>query len=119
MSAVEVFLCVLSNQPGMHVNGGPGMIQPPNIGVGPGPMPGPGPGPGPVQGAVGPPGNRPARCSHLNCCLFLLRSENTQITSFYRNIFVVREILQKSCSNKNMIKSVDVANPNLLTPHIC
>uniref|UniRef100_A0A3P9HTY2 Cleavage stimulation factor, 3' pre-RNA, subunit 2 n=1 Tax=Oryzias latipes TaxID=8090 RepID=A0A3P9HTY2_ORYLA len=43
--------------PGMHVNGGPGMIQPPNIGVGPGPMPGPGPGPGPVQGAVGPPGN--------------------------------------------------------------
>ncbi|RVE67463.1 hypothetical protein OJAV_G00103110 [Oryzias javanicus] len=45
--------------PGMHVNGGPGMIQPPNIGVVPGPMPGPGPGPGPgpVQGAVGPPGN--------------------------------------------------------------
>nr|XP_020446304.1 cleavage stimulation factor subunit 2 isoform X2 [Monopterus albus] len=38
--------------PGMHVNGAPQMMQPPNMGVVPGPMPGPGPGPGPV----GPPG---------------------------------------------------------------
>ncbi|KAJ0049838.1 hypothetical protein NL108_003614, partial [Boleophthalmus pectinirostris] len=39
--------------PGMHVNGAPQMMQPPNMGVVPGPMPGPGPGPSPV----GPPGN--------------------------------------------------------------
>ncbi|XP_061581625.1 cleavage stimulation factor subunit 2 isoform X1 [Cololabis saira] len=44
---------------GMHVNGAPQMMQPPNMGVVPGPMPGPGPGPGPgpVQAPVGPPGN--------------------------------------------------------------
>ncbi|XP_005722991.2 cleavage stimulation factor subunit 2 isoform X2 [Pundamilia nyererei] len=41
--------------PGMHVNGAPQMMQPPNMGVVPGPMPVPGPGPGP--GPVGPPGN--------------------------------------------------------------
>ncbi|XP_029296859.1 cleavage stimulation factor subunit 2 isoform X1 [Cottoperca gobio] len=49
--------------PGMHVNGAPQMMQPPNMGVVPGPMPvpGPGPGPGPAQGQgpgpAGPPGN--------------------------------------------------------------
>ncbi|XP_074505535.1 cleavage stimulation factor subunit 2 isoform X1 [Sebastes fasciatus] len=51
--------------PGMHVNGAPQMMQPPNMGVVPGPMPVPGPvpvpGPGQVQGQapgpVGPPGN--------------------------------------------------------------
>ncbi|XP_054453070.1 cleavage stimulation factor subunit 2 [Anoplopoma fimbria] len=50
--------------PGMHVNGAPQMMQPPNMGVVPGPMPVPGPGPGPgpgqgqgpVPGPVGPPG---------------------------------------------------------------
>ncbi|XP_034453127.1 cleavage stimulation factor subunit 2 isoform X1 [Hippoglossus hippoglossus] len=41
--------------PGMHVNGAPQMMQPPNMGVVPGPSPGPGPGPG--TGPVGPPGN--------------------------------------------------------------
>uniref|UniRef100_A0A8C5H2L0 RRM domain-containing protein n=1 Tax=Gouania willdenowi TaxID=441366 RepID=A0A8C5H2L0_GOUWI len=41
--------------PGMHVNGAPQMMQPPNMGVAPGPMPGPGPGQGP--GPVGPAGN--------------------------------------------------------------
>uniref|UniRef100_A0A665U7Z6 RRM domain-containing protein n=1 Tax=Echeneis naucrates TaxID=173247 RepID=A0A665U7Z6_ECHNA len=39
------------NQPGMHINGAPQMMQPPNMGVVPGPMAGPGPGPG----QVGPP----------------------------------------------------------------
>uniref|UniRef100_A0A672YHN9 RRM domain-containing protein n=1 Tax=Sphaeramia orbicularis TaxID=375764 RepID=A0A672YHN9_9TELE len=47
--------------PGMHVNGAPQLMQPPNMGVVPGPMAGPGPGPGPVPvpgpGPVGPPGN--------------------------------------------------------------
>ncbi|XP_068571167.1 cleavage stimulation factor subunit 2 isoform X2 [Cebidichthys violaceus] len=45
--------------PGMHVNGAPQMMQPPNMGVVPGPMPvpGPGPGQGPAPGPVGPPGN--------------------------------------------------------------
>ncbi|XP_037316498.2 cleavage stimulation factor subunit 2 isoform X2 [Pungitius pungitius] len=45
--------------PGMHVNGAPQMMQPPNMGVVPGPMPvpGPGPGQGPLPGPVGPPGN--------------------------------------------------------------
>uniref|UniRef100_A0A672JDZ8 Cleavage stimulation factor, 3' pre-RNA, subunit 2 n=1 Tax=Salarias fasciatus TaxID=181472 RepID=A0A672JDZ8_SALFA len=38
--------------PGMHVNGAPQMMQPPNMGVVPGPMAVAGPGPGPV----GPPG---------------------------------------------------------------
>lgn len=68
-----LLLCVSCIQPGMHVNGGPGMIQPPNIGVVPGPMPvaGPGPGPGPVQGAVGPPGNHPTRFLCLNLFFFL------------------------------------------------
>ncbi|KAF7662005.1 hypothetical protein LDENG_00249210 [Lucifuga dentata] len=50
--------------PGMHVNGAPQMMQPPNMGGVPGPMPGPGPGPGPASGPgpgpvpvpVGPPG---------------------------------------------------------------
>lgn len=42
-------------QPGMHVNGAPQMMQPPNMGVVPGPMAVPGPGQGPVP--VGPPGN--------------------------------------------------------------
>ncbi|XP_032383752.1 cleavage stimulation factor subunit 2 isoform X1 [Etheostoma spectabile] len=41
--------------PGMHVNGAPQMMQPPNMGVVPGPMPVPGPGQGPAP--VGPPGN--------------------------------------------------------------
>ncbi|XP_062249777.1 cleavage stimulation factor subunit 2 isoform X2 [Platichthys flesus] len=41
--------------PGMHVNGAPQMMQPPNMGAVPGPIPGPGPGPG--TGPVGPPGN--------------------------------------------------------------
>lgn len=45
------------DQPGMHVNGAPQMMQPPNMGVVPGPMPVPGPGQGPVPGPVGPPGN--------------------------------------------------------------
>uniref|UniRef100_G3PZ46 Cleavage stimulation factor, 3' pre-RNA, subunit 2 n=1 Tax=Gasterosteus aculeatus aculeatus TaxID=481459 RepID=G3PZ46_GASAC len=44
-------------RPGMHVNGAPQMMQPPNMGVVPGPMPVPGPGQGPVPGPVGPPGN--------------------------------------------------------------
>ncbi len=44
-----IFLC---HQPGMHVNGAPQMMQPPNMGVVPGQMPVPGPGPVPV----GPPG---------------------------------------------------------------
>uniref|UniRef100_A0A3Q4I3Y2 Cleavage stimulation factor, 3' pre-RNA, subunit 2 n=1 Tax=Neolamprologus brichardi TaxID=32507 RepID=A0A3Q4I3Y2_NEOBR len=35
--------------PGMHVNGAPQMMQPPNMGVVPGPMPVPGPGPGNLQ----------------------------------------------------------------------
>uniref|UniRef100_G3PZ42 Cleavage stimulation factor, 3' pre-RNA, subunit 2 n=1 Tax=Gasterosteus aculeatus aculeatus TaxID=481459 RepID=G3PZ42_GASAC len=43
-------------RPGMHVNGAPQMMQPPNMGVVPGPMPVPGPGQGPVPGPVGPPG---------------------------------------------------------------
>uniref|UniRef100_A0A8D0DBA2 Cleavage stimulation factor, 3' pre-RNA, subunit 2 n=1 Tax=Sander lucioperca TaxID=283035 RepID=A0A8D0DBA2_SANLU len=34
--------------PGMHVNGAPQMMQPPNMGVVPGPMPVPGPGQGPA-----------------------------------------------------------------------
>ncbi|XP_041846753.1 cleavage stimulation factor subunit 2 isoform X2 [Melanotaenia boesemani] len=38
--------------PGMHVNGAPQMMQPPNMGVVPGAVPVPGPG----QGPVGPPG---------------------------------------------------------------
>ncbi|KAL6117468.1 cstf2 [Pungitius sinensis] len=42
--------------PGMHVNGAPQMMQPPNMGVVPGPMPVPGPGQGPGPGPVGPPG---------------------------------------------------------------
>lgn len=46
---------VFYNQPGMHVNGAPQMMQPPNMGVVPGPMAVPGPGQGPVP--VGPPGN--------------------------------------------------------------
>lgn len=45
---------IIFYQPGMHVNGAPPMMQPPNMGV-PGPMPGPGAGPG--AGPVGPPGN--------------------------------------------------------------
>nr|XP_057931237.1 cleavage stimulation factor subunit 2 isoform X1 [Doryrhamphus excisus] len=40
---------------GMHVNGAPPMMQPPNMGVVPGTMPGPGQVPAP--GPVGPPGN--------------------------------------------------------------
>ncbi|XP_026186456.1 cleavage stimulation factor subunit 2 isoform X1 [Mastacembelus armatus] len=36
------------DQPGMHVNGAPQMMQPPNMSVVPGPIPVPGPGPGPV-----------------------------------------------------------------------
>uniref|UniRef100_A0A3B4FXR9 Cleavage stimulation factor subunit 2 n=1 Tax=Pundamilia nyererei TaxID=303518 RepID=A0A3B4FXR9_9CICH len=47
--------------PGMHVNGAPQMMQPPNMGVVPGPMPVPGPGPGP--GPVGPPGNHQTTCT--------------------------------------------------------
>lgn len=60
-----LFLFILSHdQPGMHVNGAPQMMQPPNMGVVPGPMPvpGPGPGPGPGQGPVGPPGNHQTAC---------------------------------------------------------
>uniref|UniRef100_A0A8C6TAR1 Cleavage stimulation factor subunit 2 tau variant n=1 Tax=Neogobius melanostomus TaxID=47308 RepID=A0A8C6TAR1_9GOBI len=47
--------------PGMHVNGAPQMMQPPNMGVVPGPMPGPGPGPGPgpVPGPGPGPGSAP------------------------------------------------------------
>ncbi|XP_037531662.1 cleavage stimulation factor subunit 2 isoform X2 [Nematolebias whitei] len=41
--------------PGMHINGAPQMMQPPNMGVVPGP--GPGPGPGPAPGPGGLPGN--------------------------------------------------------------
>ncbi|XP_056294936.1 cleavage stimulation factor subunit 2 isoform X2 [Pseudoliparis swirei] len=43
---------------GMHINGAPQMMQPPNTGVVPGPMPvpGPGPGQGPAPGPAGPPG---------------------------------------------------------------
>ena len=53
------FLKFLENyQPGMHVNGAPQMMQPPNMGVVPGPIPGPGPGPG--TGPVGPPGKHQA-----------------------------------------------------------
>uniref|UniRef100_A0A3Q0S7V3 Cleavage stimulation factor, 3' pre-RNA, subunit 2 n=1 Tax=Amphilophus citrinellus TaxID=61819 RepID=A0A3Q0S7V3_AMPCI len=50
----------VSQPPGMHVNGAPQMMQPPNMGVVPGPMPVPGPGPGP--GPVGPPGNPQTAC---------------------------------------------------------
>ncbi|TNN72711.1 Cleavage stimulation factor subunit 2 [Liparis tanakae] len=44
---------------GMHINGAPQMMQPPNMGPVPGPMPvpGPGPGQGPAPGPAGPPGN--------------------------------------------------------------
>lgn len=60
--------CLSCHQPGMHVNGAPQMMQPPNMGVVPGPMPGPGPGPGtgpgpgPAPGPVGPPGRHQTAC---------------------------------------------------------
>uniref|UniRef100_A0A8C2WTC8 Cleavage stimulation factor, 3' pre-RNA, subunit 2 n=1 Tax=Cyclopterus lumpus TaxID=8103 RepID=A0A8C2WTC8_CYCLU len=55
---------ILHDLSGMHVNGAPQMMQPPNMGVAPGPMPAPGPGQGPAPGPVGPPGNhhRTASC---------------------------------------------------------
>uniref|UniRef100_A0A8C6TDX5 Cleavage stimulation factor subunit 2 tau variant n=1 Tax=Neogobius melanostomus TaxID=47308 RepID=A0A8C6TDX5_9GOBI len=60
----EIALVIPSGQgggPGMHVNGAPQMMQPPNMGVVPGPMPGPGPGPGPgpVPGPGPGPGSAP------------------------------------------------------------
>lgn len=55
-----LLLLFLSDQPGMHVNGAPQMMQPSSMGVVPGPMPVPGPGPGP--GPVGPPGNDNTAC---------------------------------------------------------
>lgn len=62
--------CILfcSNQPGMHVNGAPQMMQPPAMGVVPGPMPGPGPGPGPAPGQGGPPGKRYTACISNSSC---------------------------------------------------
>lgn len=54
-----LLLCIyfFYDQPGMHVNGAPQMMQPPNMGVVPGSMPVPGPGPGQGPVPVGPPGN--------------------------------------------------------------
>ena len=54
LGIVILSLALSSDQPGMHVNGAPQLMQPSNMGVVPGPVPGP----GPVQGPVGPPGSR-------------------------------------------------------------
>uniref|UniRef100_A0A8D0ACI2 Cleavage stimulation factor, 3' pre-RNA, subunit 2 n=1 Tax=Sander lucioperca TaxID=283035 RepID=A0A8D0ACI2_SANLU len=54
--------------PGMHVNGAPQMMQPPNMGVVPGPMPVPGPGQGPAP--VGPPGNHHHHQTVVECMIF-------------------------------------------------
>lgn len=62
------------DQPGMHVNGAPQMMQPPNMGVVPGPMAVPGPGQGPVP--VGPPGN------HQTAWILPSTAEPIVVTSF-------------------------------------
>lgn len=56
-SCFLIYFVFFYGQPGMHVNGAPQMMQPPNMGVVPGQMPVPGPGPGPGPVPVGPPGN--------------------------------------------------------------
>lgn len=64
-----LFVC---HQPGMHVNGAPQMMQPPNMGVVPGSMPVPGPGPGQGPVPVGPQGDHQTAILLLSVKLVLV-----------------------------------------------